>query len=240
MNRASIGLELFTKDGDYLAFEKAMAEGLQRWPGVRVVTYCLMPNHFHMVLWPKADNEVSAYLRWVTMTFSHRWHAHRKSIGRGRVFQGRFKSFPVQRDGKVLAVCRYVERNPLRAGLVRRAQDWPWSSLACRLEALSGDPRRATALLSPWPIHRGTRGEPAKTDHDAQRNEEAEWLRRVNEPETAEELSALRNSAYRGTPLGSDRWVKSTARNLGLESSLRNRGRPRSAPASRKAGDKRA
>lgn len=213
MNRASMGLVLFEKDGDYLAFEKAMAEGLKRWPGLRLVAYCLMPNHFHLVLWPRGDGEVSAYVRWVAMTFAHRWHAHRGSTGRGRLFQGRFKSFPVQRDGSVLAVCRYVERNALRAGLVRRAEAWRWGSLAGRAAAEAGDERREGAWLSAWPVERG---------------EESEWVRRVNEPETPEELEALRRSANRGTPLGGERWAKATAGRLGLGSTLRARGRPKS------------
>lgn len=212
MNRASMGLALFEKDGDYFAFEKAMGEGLARCPGLRLVAYCLMPNHFHFVLWPHGDQEVSAYLKWVTMTFAQRWHAHRGTAGRGRLFQGRFKSFPIQRNEPVLSVCRYVERNPLRAGLVDRAEAWRWSSLGCRLEALAGDGRRAALLCGEWPVRRG---------------DEAAWLHRVNAAESSAELAALRLSARRGVPYGADSWVRLTAAELGLESCLRRPGRPR-------------
>ena len=69
----------------------------------------------------------------VTVTHTQRWHAHYHSAGSGPLYQGRFKSFPIQRDEHLLTVLRYVERNPLRAGLVTRAEAWNWSGLAKRV-----------------------------------------------------------------------------------------------------------
>src|SRR5512146_991999 len=119
MNRAVWGLELFAGPGDYLAFERVLAEARER-AGTRICAYALMPNHFRLVLWPADDGELSTLMTWLTMTHSHRWHAHRHNVGRGRIYQARFKSFPVQSGRHFLRVCRYVERNPLRAKLVRR------------------------------------------------------------------------------------------------------------------------
>jgi putative transposase len=88
-----------------------------------------MPNHWHLLLWPRRDGELSEILRWITVTHTQRWHAHHRTAGTGPVYQGRFKSFPVQTDAHFLTVARYVERNALRAKLVPRAEDWQWSSI---------------------------------------------------------------------------------------------------------------
>src|SRR5713101_412578 len=85
---------------------------------IRILGYCLMPNHWHLVLWPRDDGQLSEFMRWLTVTHTQRWHAHHHTAGTGPVYQGRFKSFPVQSDEHVITVCRYVERNPLRANLV--------------------------------------------------------------------------------------------------------------------------
>src|SRR5580658_3294321 len=91
-----------------------------------------MPNHWHLVLKPHEDRELSLFVGWLTLTHTQRWHAHRRDAGSGHVYQGRFKSFPVQADRHFLTVARYVERNPLRANLVASAADWRWSSLWVR------------------------------------------------------------------------------------------------------------
>ena len=117
---------------------------------MRLLGYELMPNHWHLVLRPEADGEMSRFLRWVTATHTMRYHAHYHTSGEGHLDQGRFKSFPIQDHGHFLTVCRYVERNALRAGLVKRAQDWRWGSLWRWLQPMDPDP----AMLSPWPIPR--------------------------------------------------------------------------------------
>jgi len=211
MNRAVWGLQLFTDFGDYEAFERVLASARTRG-GMRICAYAVMPNHFHLVLWPREDGDLSAFMQWLTMTHSHRWHAHRHNPGRGRIYQSRFKSFPTQDDRHFLRVCRYVERNPLRAGLVRRAEDWTWGSLACR----AGRPDKAAELLDNWPVERP-----------------ADWVGRVNRGEDQAELEALRRSAMRGQPYGEADWVSRTAARLGLTSTLRPVGRPRKPPTGR-------
>src|SRR5262245_49854312 len=132
LNRAAGRATLFEKPGDFAAFEETLRQAKERLP-VRLLAYCVMPNHWHLVVWPQRDGDLSQYLRWVTVTHTQRWHAHHHTAGTGPLYQGRFKSFPVQQDEHLLSVCRYVERNPLRAKLAKRAENWRWSSLWQRL-----------------------------------------------------------------------------------------------------------
>ena len=130
LNRSNVCAAIFLKEGDYAAFEHILEQAFQRIP-LRILGYCVMPNHWHMVVWPLADQnqEVSEFFRWLTVTHVQRRHAHYHSAGEGHLYQGRFKSFPVESDEHLYTVLRYVERNPLRANLVECAQDWRWSSL---------------------------------------------------------------------------------------------------------------
>ncbi len=205
LNRRVGRLALFDKPADYMAFEKILNEAHER-TGIRIAAYCLMPNHWHLVLWPRDDGELSEVMRWITVTHTQRWHAHRQSFGSGPVYQGRFRSFPVQTDEHFLTVARYVERNALRAKLVKRAEQWQWSSL---WRWAQGDPK-LLAFLSDWPVKRPR-----------------QWVGWVNRPETASELEDLRCSAQRGRPFGSQGWVVRVAKRLSLESTLRPRGRPK-------------
>jgi putative transposase len=218
MNRAAGRVRLFDDDADYAAFERVLAEAVDRF-GMRLCAYCLMPNHWHLVLWPKGDDELSPFVQWLAMTHTLRWHAHRHTSGRGHLYQGRFKSFPAARDPHFLSLCRYVERNALRARLVDRAQDWQWSSLWRRSRRRAGGAssrvqdagmKRDVPALCDWPVDRP-----------------ADWLRRVNEPETAAELEAVRRSCRRGSPFGPQPWVEDLAGRMGLESTLRPPGRPK-------------
>ena len=188
LNRANARLRLFEKAGDYDALCRVLAEAQVRHPA-RLLAYCVMPNHWHLVLWPRHDGEWSRLVGWLTLTHPQRLHAHRHTAGGGHLYQGRFQSFPVQEDDHLLTVHRYVERNPLRAGLVRRARDWRWSSLA----AGDGDGPGPRVVLADWPVPRP-----------------ADWAERVERPETEAELAALRRSlprgaAVRGGRLGSSR-----------------------------------
>ncbi len=198
-------LPLFQKPGDYEAFERVLVEALERHP-IRMLGYCLMPNHWHFVLWPKEEGELTAFLRWLTHTHTMRWHTHYQTSGTGHLYQGRFKSFPIERDDHYFAVLRYVERNALRANLTDRAEAWRWGSLWLRER--EADEQRS--ILSPGPL-------------TLPRN----WIKLVNEPQTERELEALRRCVKRGSPFGSTDWQLRTAKRLGLESTLRDRGRPK-------------
>src|SRR5438105_4281159 len=124
LNRANGRLPIFCKDGDYQAFTRILRQAQEHVPLMRLLAYCLMPNHWHLLLWPTKDGELSDFVHWLTLTHTQRWHAHYHDVGTGHLYQGRFKSFPVQDDDHFLVVARYVERNALRAGLVFQAQDW--------------------------------------------------------------------------------------------------------------------
>ncbi len=138
LNRANARMTIFEKDRDYEAFERVLGEAVDKY-GTRLLSYCLMPNHWHLVLWPKEDGELSRFTGWLTLTHTQRWHAHHGTSGSGHVYQGRFKSFPVQDDEHFYTVCRYVERNPLKAKLVASAEDWRWSSLHLRHSGSDGE-----------------------------------------------------------------------------------------------------
>ena len=204
LNRANGRHPLFEKDADYAAFERVLAEACERVP-VRLLSYCVMPNHWHLILWPRNDGDLSRFVGWLTLTHTQRWHAHHHSAGTGHVYQGRFKSFPVQEDDHYLTVCRYVERNALRAGLVRKAELWRWSSLWRRESGVGAD----RDILSSWPVPQPRR-----------------WLEIVNRAQTTKEEEAVRAAIQRGRPVGTEAWVAKAVRQLGLEATLRPRGRP--------------
>ena len=158
-----------------------------------------------MVLWPEHDGDLSDFLGWLTMTHTQRWHANRGTTGSGHLYQGRFKSFPVQTDHYYLAVCRYVVRNPVRAGLVDSAEKWRWSSLG----SIEFGYDRCSDLISEGPLARPPN-----------------WLEYVNHEETESDLGALRKSVQRGRPFGDGDWLNKIVMNFGMESTIRPRGRP--------------
>jgi len=201
LNRGVRRLQLFDRPGDYRGFMEVVAEAQCRVP-IRCLAYCLMPNHFHFVLWPATDDELPDFMAWLTATHSKRWHAWRQTAGTGHVYQGRYKSFPVFSDAHLLAVCRYVERNALRAGIVQRAEDRPWGSLAQRVRQWS------TVSLTEWPVPRPP-----------------EWIDFV-QLDAAKETQDLRHAVRRSAPYGPEAWRVDIARQLGLTSSLMPMGRP--------------
>ena len=127
-NRGNPHATIFHKEEDYFAFERILSEALEIHK-VELYSYLLMPNHYHIVLLPMVDGEMSRFMGWVGGTHTMRYHAHYHTSGMGHVYQQRYKSFPIQDDDKFFIVCRYVERNTLRAGLVGKAENWRWSSL---------------------------------------------------------------------------------------------------------------
>jgi putative transposase len=133
LNRANARPAIFAEEADFAAFERVLSEAVARG-AMRLLAYCVLPNHFHLLVWPCRDGGLSRFMRWLTMTQTQRWHAHRRSAGSGHLYQGRLKSFPVQDDAHFLTACRYVERNALRAGLVPRAESWRRGSLSRRGE----------------------------------------------------------------------------------------------------------
>lgn len=196
---------MFRRDADFEAFERVMVEAYERVP-LRVLSYCLMSSHWHFIVWPRSDGEVTAFFRWLAHTHAMRWRVAHRTVGYGHLYQGRFKSFPIQSDSHLLTVLRYVERNPLTAGLVDRAERWRWGSLWSRVHGHE----KLKAMLCRWPV------EPS-----------AHWTTLVNEPLPSRERAQLRPSLERGRPFGTERWTATTARKLGIEHTIRGEGRPK-------------
>ncbi|MDH3374183.1 MAG: transposase [Gammaproteobacteria bacterium] len=201
INRGNARCTVYHNSCDYDSFTRLMIKACSRMP-MRILAYCLMPNHFHLVLWPYGDGDMSRWMHWLLTSHVRRYHRlHGTS---GRIWQGRFKAFPIQQDRHLLTVMRYVERNPVRANLVESAIDWHWSSLVHQDNAMS------RTLLSETPV-----------------TKPPGWNRFVDRPQTNEELEALRRCSFKCAPFGSDHWVRDTAVRLGLKSSLRGPGRPK-------------
>jgi putative transposase len=204
-NRAAGKLRLFKKDEDFLAFNRILIEAHNRHP-IPLLDWCLMPTHWHFVVFPKSDRQVTDFFRWMTHTHAMRAITHRRVMGMGPLYQGRFKSLPVQDDGHLLTLLRYVQRNPLRAGEVKRAEQWRWGGEWAR----SNGDKELRSILSPWPIDRPRR-----------------WLSVVNEAQTDAEVDAIRLCVRRSGPFGDAGWTRQTAKKLNLQWTQRPRGRPK-------------
>jgi putative transposase len=203
LNRANGRLRIFRKDDDFLGFEQVMSEGAERF-SMRICGYCIMGNHWHLLLWPREDGDLSEFMRWISLTHTQRYHASHGTVGIGHLYQGRFKSFPVQDDSHYLTVLRYIETNPLRASLVTDAGDWPWSSLAVR------QGYDCPFVLSDGPVELPSN-----------------WAGLLHKDFTESELDRIEKSVKRGAPFGQINWTERTASRLKLQSTLRPRGRPR-------------
>jgi putative transposase len=170
---------------------------------IELLAWCLMPNHMHLVVRPAGDGDLARWMHWLLTTHVQLHRVRHRTTG--RIWQGRYKAFPIQADRHLLAVLRYVERNPVRAGLAPHAIDWKWSSAHERRRA--GTPRSLLAV-SPIPLP-------------------SPWLDWVDTPLTEAELDAIRACVTRGRPLGDGPWTREVADRLDLLGTLRPRGRPR-------------
>lgn len=144
-NRSLRRATIFARPADYRAFLAVLGEGMDCCP-VRLLSYCILANHWHLVLGPTDSLSVSRLLQWVTATHAIRWNRVHNCVGTGGLYQGRFHGRVLESGGELVRVCRYVERNALSANLVRRAQDWPWCSLTERLRETS----RVPLITSPF------------------------------------------------------------------------------------------
>ena len=205
LNRANFRSRLFRSPAHYQEFLSIMEESLKFVP-MRILAYCLMPNHWHLVLYPRADGDLVKFIRRVTLTHTQRYHAKTRTVGYGHVYQGRYKSLLVETDSHFLALVRYVERNAKRAGLVKKAEEWPWSSVHVRLYGTAEQKK----MLSPWPTP-----------------EPPDYVRWLNRPQAREEVEKIRYAIQRSRPYGSDNWVSNATRKFGLKSTMRNPGRPK-------------
>ncbi|OGI65646.1 hypothetical protein A3A95_01630 [Candidatus Nomurabacteria bacterium RIFCSPLOWO2_01_FULL_39_18] len=205
INRANARLPIFFREKDYVLFEQVLEVAREKH-NMRVLAYCLMPNHFHLVLYPRNDGDLGKFMQWLTLTHTQRWHKVKNTKGTGHLYQGRYKSFLIEEDNHLLSVIRYVERNPLRAKLVKKAENWKFSSL---WRGLYGNIRQKK-LLSAWPI-----------------SKPIDYLSFVNVPQPKEEEVLIRLSVVKGKPYGKDSWSMRMIKKFGLESTIRLPWRPK-------------
>lgn len=202
LNRAVQGVTLFETSVDYGLFMDLLGEAARRLP-IRILAFVIMPNHWHLVVWPLSDYSLSPFMKWLTGTHAMKWRATRGSQGRGAVYQGRFKAVAVQHDAHFLTVCRYVERNPVRARLVPRAENWRWSSAAPATSNV------CWPVISAWPVRKPE-----------------DWSDRLNVPESSQSLRGIRDAIRAGRHFGSASWRIKTAEALRWRNGLTQPGRP--------------
>jgi putative transposase len=190
LNRAVQGLTLFEGCHEYARFLEILVKTMRRAP-MRLLAYTVMPNHWHLVLWPDRDQDLALFMKLLTGIHAQEWRRLKGTTGRGAVYQGRYKAIAVQQDAHFLRLCRYVERNAVRAKLVASAQDWLWTSASMR----TGGPERPA--LTPWPIRRPE-----------------DWLELLNTPEPPGALNRLRSAIRAGRHYGTPSWRFRTAQQL--------------------------
>jgi putative transposase len=210
LNRGNNRAPVFGDDADFRAFLEALGQTQGRYP-FRLFGYCLMSNHFHLLLGPEAGQSISRILQ--SLTVAHTWRYHKGHRSSGHVWQGRFKSPLVQADAHLLVVLRYIEANPLRAAMVRDAADYPWSSY--QHHGL-GAPDPLLSPLPQWDELGRTPGE-----------RRSRWRAKVHAAQSDRDLAAVRRAVQTGRPYGEQRWVERMARTLDIPLAARPRGRPR-------------
>lgn len=174
LNRANGRASMFHTEHDYKDFEYLLLETVKTF-GMRILAYAVMPNHWHLLLYPRQDKDMSKALHWLTTSHVRRHHARMETVGQGHLYQGSYKSSLIRGDKHLLTVLKYIERNPARAKLCKKAQDWKWGSASKRGSRHS--------LLTDLPV-------PLPSNY-------SRW---VNEPEPAELLKAVRGSVNKGVP----------------------------------------
>ena len=205
INRSNARWNIFKSAQDFHGVLKSLTETLELI-SIDIFAFCLMSNHWHFVIRPKGNGDMGRFFGKFTQKATQRWHAKHGTVGTGHLFQGRFKSFLVEKDNYFLQLVKYVEANALRAGLVKKAEDWQWSSLYLR----NNNPEFAKQILSPWPI-------------DMPKN----YISLVNQPLSKFYLNTIRGSVEKSRPLGSEGWVKQQVNKYDLGYTLREPGRPK-------------
>ena len=202
-NRGDHRETIFHKPADFAAFIALIDEAARR-VAMRIVAYCIMRNHFHLLLWPHQGNDLSAYMQVLMNLHIQRYLRHYRPASPGHIYQGRYHNVIVQGGADVLKVARYVEANPVAAGLVQRAGDYEWSS-ASVLADNPGRPTLDTTLIT----------------------RSADWRRFVNEPLSPENVAHIEQCLRKGRPIGDPAWTDRMIVELGLKHTTRSQGRPR-------------
>ncbi len=205
LNRANARVQIFDNEDDYRLFEKILEEAVKHF-SVKILAYCIMPNHWHLVLNPENEGDLSLFVGWLTNTHTRRWHTEKGTVGEGHLYQGRYKSFICQNENHFLTLVKYVEQNALKANLVKNAEDWQWSSVWRKVNGTI----KHREILSPWPV-----------------SEPEDYLLWINTVLSQDKEDIVENSIVKSNPFGEDCWVKDIVKRFGLEQTLRKTGRPK-------------
>ena len=208
--------DVFFVDADREVFLQYLREAAERF-ALRVEGYCLMTNHIHLVVTPQREDSLAAALKRVSQLYAQ--HVNRLHGRSGHVWQNRFFSCPLDQE-HLWRVLAYVERNPVRARLCRKAWQWRWSSAAAHCD--DDDPSGLLDMAS-W----------------EREMDPARWRRMLERPDDDRLIKSLRLSTSRGRPLGSDNFVAKVETMLGRRLRPRPRGRPPKTTPKRTTPDKR-
>lgn len=205
INRANGRMQIFDSPSDYQLFEQLILEA-QELTDMQVIAYILMPNHWHLVLWPRKDGDLARFMHRLCNTHTRRVHTSTGTVGSGHLYQGRYKSFLVDTDSYLLSLIKYVERNPVRARLTKKCEDWQWGSAWRRIHDTAQ--QKKLLCISPTDIP-------------------SDYLYWINTTDKPEELERIRTSVNKGIPYGRDTWVSAMVSRYHLEHTRRGAGRPR-------------
>lgn len=205
INRANGRLQIFNKDEDYELFEKLLLETKELF-GMRILAYVIMPNHWHLVLHPKNDGDLGAFMHRLSNAHTRKVHARTNTNGSGHLYQGRYKSFLIDSENYLLAVIKYIERNSVRAKLVHFCEDWQWGSAWVRINGTTEQKK----LLGKMPV-------PLPDD----------YIKWINTVDKIDDLKMIRASVDKSIPYGRDKWVDKMVSKYHLESTLKSPGRPK-------------
>lgn len=204
INRAVGRQTIFKKEKDYQSFETILQE-IVDVTNMRILAYSIMPNHFHLVLYPENNGDLSSFMKRVTATHTQRYRTATQTVGEGPLYQGRYKSFIIQNNIHLFTVLRYVERNPLTAQLVQNVLEWRYGSVYRRYKGTE----KEKMLLSPWVC-----------------DEPKDYIQFLSHPLTAKEIEKIAQSEIKGTPFGDDNYTLTMVKKYNLGSTLRKKGRP--------------
>jgi len=205
INRANGRLRIFNNSSEYRLFECLMQKA-KELTGMRIFAYTIMPNHWHLVLSPQKDGDLSLFMHRLSNTHTRRVHTSTGTIGSGHLYQGRYKSFLVNKDNYLLALIKYVERNPVRAKLVSSCELWQWGSAWRRI---IGNKEQKKLIDLP----------PISFPH--------EYRKWINTTEKEDDLLHIRASVNKGAPFGGASWVENMVTKFHIETTLRGVGRPK-------------
>jgi putative transposase len=205
INRANGRLKIFEADDDYRLFEKILRDAKEE-TGMRILAYVVMPNHWHLVLYPRENGDLGTFMHRLTNAHTRQVHVRTGTIGSGHLYQGRYKSFLIEDDVHLLTVIKYVERNPVRAKLSKQCEDWKWGSAWRRINGTLEQKKILDTSPTPFPHGYKT------------------W---INTSDNEEAIAILRTSVNKGVPYGRDSWVDAMVEKYHLESTRRSAGRPK-------------